>query len=331
MSTNKQVWQVRPGEPGTIKDSPVPNAIEDDKLLVKVHAWAINPCDAMLQDKEFPIKYPVILGQDIAGVVELVGSKAAGQFQKGDRVFGFTFNNGFQEYAPVSIDYVAKIPNDLPYTDVCVFGLACTTSAYALFASQYLGLPLPKFDSEPTGKSLLVWGGSSALGSNAIQLATAAGLDVYTTCSPRNFDYVRRLGAVKAFDYNAEGVIDDIVASLDQGTCAGICFSAGSVADACQVAHRSKQHLRVVSSNPIAPGDCPEGVELLFLMPSPGGYGQVLPAIWKGYLVEALGKGKYQIAPPPQILDIKGIQGIQPALDLQKKGVSGTRLVVQAE
>jgi NADPH:quinone reductase-like Zn-dependent oxidoreductase len=44
---------------------------------------------------------------------------------------------------------------------------------------------------KPTGKTLLVWGGSTSVGSNAIQLGVAAGYEVVTTASPKNFDYVR--------------------------------------------------------------------------------------------------------------------------------------------
>lgn len=86
MPTNRSVWQDKPGVPGVIREDPIPE-LEDEQLLVKVHAWAMNPCDAMLQDKSFPfVKYPVVLGQDVAGTVEDVGPTATTKFKVGDRV-----------------------------------------------------------------------------------------------------------------------------------------------------------------------------------------------------------------------------------------------------
>lgn len=97
--------------PGAIREDPIPK-LEDQQLMVKVHAWAMNPCDAMLQDKSLPfIKYPVILGQD-------VGPTAASKFKVGDRVFGFSHNNGFKDdYVILNHTLAAKIPDSLSFSD----------------------------------------------------------------------------------------------------------------------------------------------------------------------------------------------------------------------
>lgn len=62
-----------------------------------------------------------------------------------------------------------------------------------------------------TGQTVVVWGGSTSVGSNAVQLAVAAGYEVVTTASPRNFDHVRALGASAVFDYNSSTVVQDII------------------------------------------------------------------------------------------------------------------------
>lgn len=100
MPTNHAVWQDNVGMPGIVREEPVPK-IEDQQILVKVRTWAMNPCDAMLQDTPLPfVKYPVVLGQDIAGTVEAVGAAAAAKFKAGERVFAFSGgNNSFQSYA----------------------------------------------------------------------------------------------------------------------------------------------------------------------------------------------------------------------------------------
>jgi len=56
----------------------------------------------------------------------------------------------------------------------------------------------------------LVWGGSSSVGSYAIQLGALSGLTVITTASPRNFDYVKNLGATYVFDHSDPNVVNEI-------------------------------------------------------------------------------------------------------------------------
>lgn len=245
--TNRALWQDNCGIPGVIRKSPLPTSEElgDRKVLVKVHAWAINPCDHMLQDRDM-VQYPVILGCDVAGTVEAVApeSTAASKFIVGDRVFGFTFNFGFQDYVTVEDRLIAKIPADMAYRDVVGLGLCSATSAMFLFGKDYLYLDMPKLGAHKRGQSVLVWGGSSAVGSNAIQLAAGAGYDVISTCSERNFDHVKSLGAARVFDYNDPDVTEKLVAELDKGECAGVFMAAGlddGNAAALKVATASKQ------------------------------------------------------------------------------------------
>jgi NADPH:quinone reductase-like Zn-dependent oxidoreductase len=78
------------------------------------------------------------------------------------------------------------------------------------------------------------------MGSNAIQLAVAAGYDVITTASPRNFEYVQRLGARQAFDYRSSTVVADIIAALRRRRLAGaIAIGTGSAAP-CTAATRPR-------------------------------------------------------------------------------------------
>ncbi|RKU47566.1 hypothetical protein DL546_006956 [Coniochaeta pulveracea] len=338
-TVNRALWQDKVGVPGVIREQPLPTNEElgDRKVLINVQAWAMNPCDGILQTVALPfVKYPVILGQDVAGIVEAVapGSSAASKFNIGDRVFGFTANHGFQDYVPLDYTLMAKIPEHLQYHDAVVFGLTITTSSFSLFGKDFLHLDYPKIGEPKKGKSVLIWGGSSAAGSNGIQMATAAGYDVITTCSPSNFEYVKSLGAVKAFDYKSLTVTEDVVAELDKGECAGIYMAAGSNAAACQVSAKSKQKLFVASSNPVSPSDVPEGVEAKFTFGTGSGaemFAETLPATFGGFLPEALERGVYKIAPPPRVVNRKGLEGIQEALDIIMKagGVSATKLVVE--
>lgn len=228
--TNRAVWQDACGAPGVVRDNSLPTNDElgENKVLVKVHAWAINPCDHMLQHRDM-VKYPVILGCDVSGTVEAVvpGSIAASKFNVGDRVFGFTAIGGFQDYVALEEKLMAKIPGDMEYRDAVILGLCNATSAMLLFGKDYLHLDYPEKDVQKKEKSVLVWGGSSAVGSAAIQLVKGAGYDVIATCSKKNFDYVKSLGAAQVFDYKQPDVTENIVSELDKGECAGIFMAAG--------------------------------------------------------------------------------------------------------
>ncbi|KAK3381177.1 chaperonin 10-like protein [Podospora didyma] len=342
---NKAVWQDTFGVKGEIRDRAATNDDElgDHKVLVKVEAWAINPCDYMLQDRNMGFAYPVVLGCDVAGTVEAVtpGSSAAAKFKVGDRVFGMTANNGFQDYVAVEDRLISKIPDGMAFREPVVLGLCVATSALFLFGEDYLNLSYPKIGAPKKGKSVLVWGGSSAVGSNAIQLTTAAGYDVIATCSKNNFDYVKGLGAVAVFDYKDPDVTEKLAAELDKGECAGILMAAGlkdGNLAAWKVAAASKQKLKFASSSYIDNMDeVPKNVDVKQLAPAnfkpmPDCWFEMKEATFEGYLPEALAKGVYKIAPPPLVISKKGLEAVQEGIDLQRiigeKGQAGIKEVI---
>ncbi|KAG2420667.1 hypothetical protein HFD88_000280 [Aspergillus terreus] len=341
MTVNRSLWQDEAGIAGVIRETAIPTTVASNEILVKVNAWAMNPADAMVQDVALPfIKYPLILGEDIAGTVEKVGSEATGKFKVGDRVLGLALGaavfkpeqGAFQEYVILDLTLACNIPDSLSFADASVFPLCIATAAHGLFSKDYLGLPFPSINPTSAGKSVFIWGGSSGVGSNAIQLCKGAGFEVITTCSAHNFEYVKRLGADKVFDYKDPSVIDRVVAELDRGECIGVLQAAGDVSPSCQVASRSKQKLRVAASNPIPDGVAPADIEAKMIFATGGAviYHETSPATFAGYLPEALALGLYQVAPTPQIVPTKGLEGIQEALTLLKRGISAKKLVTLA-
>ncbi|KAI4098847.1 MAG: hypothetical protein LQ339_006250 [Xanthoria mediterranea] len=327
--TNRSLWQDKAGESGIIRSSTVnKDAISDHQLLIKAHAWAMNPVDHMIQDTPLDfITYPLVLGEDIAGTVEHVGSTAASKFKPGDRVLGLALGSatfkpeqgGFQDYVVLHDFMTCKIPDSMSFTEAAVFPLCIATAAIGLFSKEYLGLPFPALNPTDSGKTVFVWGGSSAVGSNAIQLSKAAGFKVVTTCSSRNYDFVKSLGADKVFDYNSPSIIDDVVAGLDSANCAGIFHAAGTVTPTLQIAHDSK--------------NAPNDVEAKFIFASSGLdiYHEISAAVFGGILHNALASGAYKVAPKPEVVPTKGIEGIQEGLDVLRQGVSATKIVVEAQ
>lgn len=139
-------------------------------------------------------------------------------------------NNGFQRYATTREILVSAVPDSLPLSKASVLPLAVSTAASALF--HCLGLPYPSLDPETTGKRILIWGGSSAVGSSAIQLARAAGLEVLTTAGRANFEYVSALGA-QVFDHRDPGVVNEVLKVLREGDFVFDAISSSETMAAC--------------------------------------------------------------------------------------------------
>ena len=91
-----------------------------------------------------------------------------------------------------------------------------------MYPPDHLALDFPSHDPKSSGKTLLVWGGSSSVGCCAIQLAVASGLKVVATCSSGNFELCRSLGASEVFDYKSETIVEDLIEALGRGKCAGV-------------------------------------------------------------------------------------------------------------
>lgn len=146
------------------------------------------------------------VGCDYMGTVVQVGSKVTKDFKPGDRISGFTHgvnsvqkeDGCFAQYCVAKGDVQMKVPENLPDEEAATLGVGITTVGQGLY--QSLGLPLP--GSGKAGYPILIYGGSTATGSLAIQFAVLSGCQVITTCSPRNFPFVKALGAAEAFDYN---------------------------------------------------------------------------------------------------------------------------------
>lgn len=140
-------------------------------------------------------------------------------------VFGGAKHGGFQHYTTCREVVVAKIPDNIPLSHAVVLPLGLSTSITALF--EYLKLDLPSGDAEKKQKTVVIWGGSSSMGTTAIQLAVAAGYDVVSTASVRNHEYVVALGAQDVFDHADPDVVEKISKKLEGRTVAGVCDCIG--------------------------------------------------------------------------------------------------------
>ena len=117
---------------------------------------------------------------------------------------------------------VVRIPDFLSYEKAAVIPLCLSTAACGLFQKDYLALQYPTVPPKPTNKALLIWGSSTSVGCNAIQLAVSAGYEVITTASSKNFEYLKKLGASQVFDYHSKTVVKDIIGALKGKIIAGV-------------------------------------------------------------------------------------------------------------
>lgn len=178
-------------------------------------------------------EYPWIFGVDVAGEIFQLGSEVT-RFKVGQRVIGhcdsiltnLITHAGFQSYTICREILVAEVPDELPLANAAVLPLSVSTATSALFVYQGLSLPSP--DLKPTGKTIILWGGSSSCGSSAIQLAVASGYKVVTTASSANAKYVKSLGATFVFDHNNSNIVGDIVNIFGKETFGGIVDCIGS-------------------------------------------------------------------------------------------------------
>ena len=201
------------GGPEVLKyeDIPQPEP-KDDQLLIRIIAAGVNPVDGMIRSGMFNGNraFPIILGGDVAGVVEKIGSRIT-KFKVGDPVFAYVSldnSGGYAQYALVREREAAPKPKALTYVEAAAVPIVAITAWQALVDTAKLS----------AGQTVLIHGGSGGVGSFAIQIAKARGAKVVATASTANQDFLKQLGADVAVDYTKqkfEDVAKDVDVVLD--------------------------------------------------------------------------------------------------------------------
>jgi NADPH:quinone reductase-like Zn-dependent oxidoreductase len=181
-------------------------ALNEEKVLVKVHAASINASDLhLLKADPFPMRLigngffkpkNTILGVDVAGFVEAIGRNVT-QFKPGDAVFGDVFGLGsgsFAEYVSVPECALALKPSTVSFEEAAAVPVAAVTALQGLRDQGHI---------QP-GQKVLINGASGGVGTFAVQIAKAVGAEVTAVCSSRNLEMVRSIGADHVIDYSKE-------------------------------------------------------------------------------------------------------------------------------
>lgn len=185
-----------PGGPETlvVRERPVPRP-GPDEVLVRVLAAGVNRADLLQRRGHYPPPpgAPSWPGLEVAGVVEAAGESVT-EWDVGDEVCALLPGGGYAEMAAVDRRLVLPAPSGVDVVDAA----ALVESACTVWSN------LDAASARP-GERLLVHGGTGGIGSFAIQLAAALGLEVYATAgSPERVARCREMGAAAAWDYTSE-------------------------------------------------------------------------------------------------------------------------------
>ena len=203
------------GEGAEIRTADIPTpTVGGRDVLVRIRAAGVNPLDSKIKAGEFkiplPYKLPLVLGNDLAGVVEQTGPEVT-RFAVGDQVYARPDKDRigtFAEAIAVSEDDLAPKPRSLTMADAASLPLVALTAWQALVELASLS----------PGQKVLIHAGTGGIGTIAIQLAKYLGAHVATTVSAANTDFVRDLGADEVVDYRTQdftAVISDYDVVLD--------------------------------------------------------------------------------------------------------------------
>jgi NADPH:quinone reductase-like Zn-dependent oxidoreductase len=169
---------------------------KSDEVLVQTRAAAVNPVDWKIREglgEMFGLRLPIVLGCEIAGTIEKVGSDVR-DFKQGAAVYGYVSlerNGGYAEYTIAKTDEMAPKPESLDFNNAAAVAVGTLTSWQGIFDTARL----------QSGQKILITGASGGVGSMAVQISKAKGAFVIATASGKNEDFVRSLGADEFVDY----------------------------------------------------------------------------------------------------------------------------------
>jgi NADPH:quinone reductase-like Zn-dependent oxidoreductase len=187
------------GEGGSLEieqvAKPEPKAGE---IRVKVRAASVNPVDWKIGMRADPAAR-LVPGRDLSGVVDAVGADTQG-FEVGDAVIAIAPGGSYAEYAVMPAKIAAPKPTKMSFEEAAGIGVVGETAYRAIVTVADV----------QKGQRVLIHGGAGGVGSSAVQIAKARGAYVIATASPRNHDFLRKLGADEVIDYNTTKFEDKV-------------------------------------------------------------------------------------------------------------------------
>ncbi|EIN12456.1 GroES-like protein [Punctularia strigosozonata HHB-11173 SS5] len=223
-----------------VRATPVPNP-GPGEVLVRVEATALNPVDWKITAYTW-FQYPGILGTDGAGVVEEIGDGVT-HLSKGDKILwqGMFKNDRatFQQYALLSADLAAKIPENVSVDEAASIPLTLATAFLALYNKKKVGqgggaelTPFWESSTAYAGQPIVILGGATSVGQFVIQLARLSGFSpIITTASEKHTVFLQSLGATHVLSrtISADALLTEVAKITSQPV--KVVYDAVSLAD----------------------------------------------------------------------------------------------------
>ena len=203
----RYIAMAAPGGPEVLSPAtgPVPRP-KDGEVLIRVAAAGVNRPDILQRTGNYPPPPGAspILGLEVSGTIAALGPGVT-EWREGDEICALVPGGGYAEYCITPAPQCLPVPKNVPLIDAAGIPEAFFTVWSNIFDRGRLA----------AGESFLVHGGSSGIGTTAIQLAHAFGARVFATAgSPEKCAVCRDLGADRAIDYRRE----DFVAVIKEVT-----------------------------------------------------------------------------------------------------------------
>lgn len=330
-----------------MRPTPTPAA---DEVLVKITATAINPVDWKIQGGNgFISSYPAVLGYDAAGEVAAAGKEVT-NVSVGDRVFfqGILANydaSTFQQYCTMPAALVGKTPPNISDDAAAGISLATVAAVTGMYDGTGYGLSAPwdvRGDVAGKGKAVVVLGGSSSVGQYAIQFARLSGFDrIIAGSSASHAEFLKSLGATVVLDRSKATAEDYFEAAKGLGF--DFVFDSISVKDT-QIL--GTEILRLSGGGTLVTVQASDGEAVKLSQSDEGKPVQIKPIAGLGskpelrYLSEPVMKllggddgwlAKNKVIPNRTEVVPGGLEALEEALQRNKKGVSGVKVVIRPQ
>lgn len=199
-------WRVhRFGPPEVMKFERVPRPKPGpDEVLVKIGAAGVGPWDGWIRagKSALPQPLPLVLGSDLSGEIVATGPGVS-ELHVGDQAYGVTnprFIGAYAEYALASAGMVSNKPTSLTDVEAASVPVVAVTAWQALFDQAHL----------KAGQTVVIHGAAGNVGSYAVQLARAAGVQTIATVGTDDISLVRDLGANTVIDYRTQRFEEEV-------------------------------------------------------------------------------------------------------------------------
>ena len=175
-------------------------AINPGQILIKTSAAGVNGPDMMQRKGLYPPPPGAsdLMGLEVSGFVAEIGSDVK-NWQVGEEVCALTHGGSYAEYVAVNAEHCLPIPQNVTLNDAAGLPETFFTVWSNLFYRRDIKV----------GGNLLVHGGSGGIGTTAIQLGAALGMNVYATASnPEKCAFCEKLGAIRGINYQQEDFVE---------------------------------------------------------------------------------------------------------------------------